>query len=152
MEIKDSGERREFSTGSVRDLSEGKGRFDLMPMDVLATLSGDSVIAYISAFMENGEVQNLQDAYYNFVYDEFTSEAAAWLALAKHFEKGMKKYGPDNWRKGIPASSYCDSALRHYCKHNAGYDDEPHAVACLWNIVCCLWTIKHKPELNCYKK
>ena len=26
MEIKDSGERRTFSTGSVRDVSEGKGR------------------------------------------------------------------------------------------------------------------------------
>ena len=152
MEIKDSGERREFSTGSVRDLSEGKGRFDLMPMDVLATLSGDSVIACISAFMEDGEVQHLQDAYYNLVYNEFASEAAAWLALAKHFEKGMKKYGPDNWRKGIPVSSYCDSALRHWCKHKAGYDDEPHAVACLWNIVCCLWTIKHIPELNSFKK
>ena len=29
--IKDSGERTEFSTGAVRDLHEGKGRFDLLP-------------------------------------------------------------------------------------------------------------------------
>ena len=29
--IKDSGERREFETGSVRDMAEGKGRFDLIP-------------------------------------------------------------------------------------------------------------------------
>lgn len=29
-EIKDSGERREFSTGAVRDMSAGKGRFDLL--------------------------------------------------------------------------------------------------------------------------
>lgn len=28
--LKDSGERREFSTGSVRDGDEGKGRFDLL--------------------------------------------------------------------------------------------------------------------------
>lgn len=29
--IKDSGTRREFETGAVRDMSEGKGRFDLLP-------------------------------------------------------------------------------------------------------------------------
>lgn len=29
--IKDSGERQEFETGSVRDMSKGKGRFDLVP-------------------------------------------------------------------------------------------------------------------------
>jgi hypothetical protein len=29
--VKDSGERRSWSTGSVRDLSTGKGRFDLLP-------------------------------------------------------------------------------------------------------------------------
>ena len=30
-EVKDSGERREFGTGSVRDIRRGKGRFDLFP-------------------------------------------------------------------------------------------------------------------------
>ncbi len=29
--VKDSGKRQEFSTGSVRDIREGKGRFDLVP-------------------------------------------------------------------------------------------------------------------------
>ena len=37
--IKDSGERTEFSTGAVRDLHEGKGRFDLLPMCVLLRLA-----------------------------------------------------------------------------------------------------------------
>jgi len=31
MEIKDSGQRTEFETGAVRDMHEGKGRFDLLP-------------------------------------------------------------------------------------------------------------------------
>lgn len=31
-ELKDSGERREFGTGAVRDTTTGKGRFDLLPM------------------------------------------------------------------------------------------------------------------------
>lgn len=30
-QILDSGNRRKFETGSVRDISEGKGRFDLLP-------------------------------------------------------------------------------------------------------------------------
>lgn len=36
MTIKDSGERREFETGAVRDIAEGKGRCDLMPLDIVA--------------------------------------------------------------------------------------------------------------------
>ena len=31
--IKDSGNRRKFSSGAVRDIAEGKGRCDLMPHD-----------------------------------------------------------------------------------------------------------------------
>ena len=34
--IKDSGNRREYETGAVRDNAEGKGRCDLMPLDVVA--------------------------------------------------------------------------------------------------------------------
>ena len=37
--IKDSGERTEFATGAVRDMHEGKGRFDLLPMCVLMRLA-----------------------------------------------------------------------------------------------------------------
>ena len=39
MEIKDSGERRTFESGAVRDMSQGKGRFDLLPMCVLMRLA-----------------------------------------------------------------------------------------------------------------
>lgn len=33
--IKDSGERTEFSTGALRDMHEGKGRYDLLPWDAI---------------------------------------------------------------------------------------------------------------------
>ena len=39
IEILDSGDRTEFSSGAVRDLHEGKGRFDLLPMCVLLRLA-----------------------------------------------------------------------------------------------------------------
>jgi len=37
--LKDSGERREFDSGAVRDAEVGKGRFDLLPMEALWELS-----------------------------------------------------------------------------------------------------------------
>ena len=42
MEIKDSGNRREFSTGAVRDLSDPanpKGRMDLLPWEAIMAVS-----------------------------------------------------------------------------------------------------------------
>jgi hypothetical protein len=102
--IKDSGNRREFTTGAVRDIQEGKGRMDLLPW-------------------------------------------AAIMEVSKHCENGAKKYGEHNVDKGLPVSSFCDSAARHLAKYIDGWDDEPHLLAAAWNL---LWAIqmelKH-PEL-----
>lgn len=102
--IKDSGERREFGTGAVRDMSEGKGRMDLLPW-------------------------------------------AAIMEVSKHCENGAKKYGAHNVDKGLPTSSFADSATRHIAKWIDGWTDEPHLLAAAWNL---LWAIqmelKH-PEL-----
>jgi len=38
-EIKDSGRRSEFPTGAVRDTQDGKGRFDLLPLDAIEALA-----------------------------------------------------------------------------------------------------------------
>ena len=48
------------------------------------------------------------------------------LEVSIHFEEGAKKYGDNNWRKGIPAYCYIDSAVRHYLKWIRGDNDEPH--------------------------
>jgi hypothetical protein len=39
MKIKDSGSREEFTTGSRRDVRDGKGRFDLLPTRALRRLA-----------------------------------------------------------------------------------------------------------------
>ena len=39
MEIKDSGKREDFTTGSRRDTRDGKGRFDLLPVRGLERLA-----------------------------------------------------------------------------------------------------------------
>ena len=149
MEIKDSGERRQFYDAdgnpmAVRDIQVGKGRCDLIPLDVVY----DKTLSAIERFKETGDALHLQDAMYEakFFSDLFTM----LLEVSKHFEDGAKKYGESNWQKGIPTHCYIDSAVRHYLKHCRGDKDEPHDRAFIWNILCCMWTCLHKPELNDY--
>lgn len=74
------------------------------------------------------------------------------LEVSVHFEEGAKKYGENNWQKGLPVSCYIDSAVRHYLKYLRGDTDERHDRACAWNLLCCIWTCDNKPELNTYAK
>lgn len=137
--INDSGTRREFDTGAVRDCAEGKGRCDLMPLDVVAYVIDDDILDDIAAFMDTGIDLFLRNALERFakVYD---SVYDMMLEVSIHFEEGAKKYGDENnWRKGIPESSYIDSAVRHYLKFRAGMDDERHDRAFVWNILCLMW-------------
>lgn len=153
--IKDSGDRTEFSTGAVRDMHEGKGRCDLMPLDVVAHVLNNPTLAYIWGFIRScncltPEVDKLYDALSSsgVFHDPYTM----FLEVAKHFEDGAKKYGPDNWQKGIPVNCYIDSAVRHYLKYLRGDKDERHDRAFVWNIICCIWTVNNKPEMNTFRK
>ena len=158
MELKDSGERREFGTGAVRDIQEGKGRCDLMPLDVIGRfyrmcdcISHDQptdIFKCLDEFKVSGHTVYLYKAIWKFIEDVYPDPETAFLELSKHFEDGAKKYGDNNWQKGIPVSAYMDSGPRHYLKWLRGDDDEPHDRAFMWNIVCCIWTMTHKPELD----
>lgn len=57
--IQDSGQRREFATGAVRDIQEGKGRCDLLPLDVVADLIPRTVLKAINRFKKIGNPQAL---------------------------------------------------------------------------------------------
>ncbi len=151
--IKDSGSRREFESGAVRDMAEGKGRFDLVPLDIMANHTKSDFIEMVSLFQDTGELDFLYKAI-DILTNEFfgNSKWDMYLQLAKHFEEGCKKYGDNNWRKGIPVKFFIDSAVRHYVKKKAGWDDEPHERAAVWNIICAIWTSAHKKKLNEYAK
>ena len=144
--IKDSGNRREFDSGAVRDMQEGKGRCDLMPLDVVSWILSSEVICYIDLFQENHDVEELNNALEMFAEKRGWDMPTMLLEVAKHFEEGCKKYGEDNWRKGIPVKCYIDSAVRHYLKWLRGDVDEPHDRAFCWNIMCCIWTFEHYKE------
>lgn len=156
--ILDSGDRTQFETGAVRDMREGKGRCDLLPLDVVADIYetyGDvecdeagEILHCIDAFQNSNNVNKLRQAI--FMFSRYKEWSTLFLELAKHFEEGAKKYGDNNWRKGIPVKCYIDSAIRHYLKYLRGDKDEPHDRAFCWNILCAIWTCKHMPELNDY--
>lgn len=91
--LPDSGARREFSSGAVRDTADTKPRFDLLP-------------------------------YFG-------------MSLPGHqMRRGLQKYGERNWEKGMPLSVFFRSAVDHLFKFIAGFDDEPHLDAALWNLMC----------------
>lgn len=145
--IKDSGERQEFSTGAVRDIQTGKGRCDLMPLDIVSEFMvmkpEKDYLSYIADFQETENYESLIGAAASFADKYFADRETAVLEYAIQLENGAIKYGPRNWQKGIPLDRYVDSGIRHYMKHLRGDDDERHDRAALWNMLCGAWTRKH---------
>lgn len=161
--IKDSGNRTEFETGAVRDIQQGKGRFDLMPLDVMKSLLWtyergnyaapgmiSDVIGCIDKFKKDDTPDGLFRAVCYYARATRKDIFALMLDVAKHFENGALKYGEHNWEKGIPISRYIDSALRHLMKDLAGETDEDHAAAFIWNCMCAAWTMEHLPAMDDY--
>lgn len=172
--ILDSGARVEFDSGAVRDIKEGKGRMDLVPLDVLAYLANsdeqsnkaeteiwnakeglsDQAIT-LNAIERYKETLDIK--YLHVAYDAFTGVwfgrnknktiLSLWIELSKHYEAGAKKYEERNWQKGIPVHSFIDSASRHFLKYIYGETDENHDIAFVWNIVGAIWTHMHRPDL-----
>lgn len=160
--ILDSGKRTTFPTGSVRDIQEGKGRCDLLPLDSVCEVAnimfeeGEKIynILYnINGFVQTGDWIHLAMAVSDFIEtdrDAASAFADMVLDLSIHFEQGAKKYEPNNWKLGIPLSRYVDSGTRHILKYFRGDKDEAHGRAFVWNMVCGIWTCQNKPELNEY--
>lgn len=167
-ELKDSGARREFESGAVRDSADGRGRCDLLPLDIvgellngysiddenpdeLHSIEGDvhEILKSINEFIRIGNTQDIYNAIGYFIeISEFKTIPKAILEVSKHYEDGARKYAERNWEKGIPCHCYVDSGVRHLLKWLDGWDDEPHDRAFIWNMLGLLWTVKHKPECN----
>jgi len=146
--LKDSGSRREFGTGSVRDVAEGKGRCDLLPLSVVGNIIENNVLVFIEKYIRTGDLKELYFALRLFVCPTTSSDwPDAILDVALQFEAGCQKYGDRNWEKGQPLHVYIDSGVRHYLKHLRGDTDEPHGRAFIWNMLCAIWTHINKPEL-----
>ena len=151
MPIKDSGDRTKFESGAVRDRQAGKGRCDLLPLDIVGEFfecePGRSEFEEISLFQEDHDRTHLIKAAKVFAGKHFDCDETAILEYACHMEDGCLKYGDRNWELGIPVERYVDSGIRHLLKCRRGDDDERHDRAFMWNMLCGAWTVKHHPEL-----
>lgn len=147
MQLHDSGNRITFSTGAVRDIAEGKGRCDLLPLGIIADRLNDRVFTFIEEYIRIGDPAALWSALDEFIGEDDKQWYSALLDVAKHYEAGCAKYGDRNWERGVPVHCYIDSGVRHYIKHKRGDQDEPHDRAFVWNIFGALWTHKHLPHL-----
>ena len=151
-QILDSGKRREFETGAVRDIVDGKGRCDLLPLDVVSSLLGGDVqpimySIYLFLDSKDNDVDHLYNAIHSFINIWIDNPYTAVLEVSKHYEEGCRKYGERNWEKGIPIHCYIDSGVRHLLKWFRGDLDEPHDRAFIWNMLGAIWTIKHVPDM-----
>jgi hypothetical protein len=67
--------------------------------------------------------------------------------LAMHYTNGAKKYGENNWTKGILASRTWESLERHIEAYKEGDKSEDHLAAVAWNAFALIWTEKFRPDL-----
>lgn len=74
--------------------------------------------------------------------------------LAEVFTEGANHYGDRNWQKGIPATRYYASCMRHLTAYIEGDRSENHLMKACWNILAMKWTLNKTdegslpPELN----
>lgn len=146
-ELKDSGARRQFDGGAVRDIQDGKGRCDLLPLSVISELMEDPLleqcIREIHIFVETKLDSHLLSSIRAFISYRGWDIPTAILEVAKHYEDGCNKYGERNWEKGIDLHCYIDSGVRHLMKFVRGDTDEPHDRAFLWNMLGAIWTVRN---------
>lgn len=146
--IADSGYRREFTTGAVRDISKGKGRCDLMPLLQIGEAIDDEVLVHVGNYLTYGDTVHLGLAAMSFVEDVCKRDIyEVLLELSIYYERGLEKYGERNWERGIPIHTYIDSGVRHYLKYRNGLADERHDLAFLWNMFGAAWTHDNKPDM-----
>lgn len=146
---------KQFESGAVRDIQKGKGRCDLLPLDIVGEiLDGDYFLEALGDCIRETStpphkdiIPRLESLLRDYLKYQFEDICTGFLELSIHFEEGAENYKERNWELGIPVHSFLDSAARHRIKMLRGDTDERHDRAFGWNILCAIWTIKHKPEL-----
>lgn len=169
-DIKVDGTRNTFGDGAVR-YTKNKGRFDLIPTDVLNLIidtidkqpetesievSVNELLRYIASndyvnailqisCLYNGTAGHIQEMITRSFKTSKTITMIDFIMtlkdLAIHFQKGAEKYGERNCEKGIPLWSFVDSGFRHTCQFILNETDEPHYISAIWNFWMAQWTI-----------
>lgn len=159
MKIKDTGNRVKFNTGAEKDIAEGRGRYDLLPLETLSMLYReqdregtakfiDCIYTSLTVTKINDKIKSLNQALKAFI-DYITEESLDTFVpvIALMFEKGAKKYAERDWEKGRPMIVYVNSILRHFFQYVNGETDEDHKAAVVWNLMTCMDTIRRLPSM-----
>jgi len=159
FEIKDSGERIEYQTGMVRDVSIEKPLTELLiPID---STFDDTLIHHLQGYrhdvyeqivfilrgerlsgrsIEMEDVADVMDMAESICTKEgYTMPLSEQvLNYAMHLTKGAKKYSPRNWEKckgdKEALSRFIESAHRHATQWSLYCEDEDHWSATLFNL------------------
>lgn len=67
--------------------------------------------------------------------------------LAEVYAEGAKKYGDNNWLKGIPSSDLLNHMQRHIGLWQQGDKTEDHLAHALWNLVALIHFSETRPDL-----
>lgn len=110
--VKDSGERQEFETGARRDVDTDKPKYEMIPIKFLKQIAL-KLRDYPEARLDLVPILPL-------------------LRLATLYSRGAKKYGENNFEKGMPFSRTFGSLLRHVYQYMEGERDEDHLSAIAW--------------------
>lgn len=156
--------------GAKREIKKGKGRMDLIPLDVLKRIKEkynnivnrfgvDEPILINKRDIEDTLIE--QDYLKTIIYitcfqyakyipegniSEFYSVLPLMLIdLSKQFEKGAEVYGERNCQMGLPNKSFIDSGLRHTYQWIAGQTDECHHISAIWNLWMYDWNTHNEP-------
>lgn len=134
MITKDSGKRRNYHTGAVRDRSEGKP-------SILGSHHFINIIAdYISGAKFSPTTH--KDAPYDLPVQEGHPLITPQLLdrVQALLERGAAKYGEGNWQKGMPLHDTYDSLIRHALYAWMGDNTEDHLAAIVANVMFIMHT------------
>ncbi len=67
--------------------------------------------------------------------------------IAETYAEGAKKYGEDNWKKGIPIRDLLNHAIRHIYLYLKGDETEDHLAHAAWNLLTAMHFEETRPEL-----
>lgn len=73
--------------------------------------------------------------------------AGALMQVAAAMGEGARKYGPDNYLKGMPSEICLNHAVRHVYLHLAGDVDEEHLSHAAANLLMAMAIIEHGSDL-----
>ena len=69
-------------------------------------------------------------------------------AIGRAFAEGTKKYGRDNWLKGMPQTNLIQHAQEHIMSFLDGDESEEHLGHALWNLAVAAHQKKFRPDLD----